>query len=137
MKAKAKSFIILVVTFVLGILVGMVISTTLTRSHFRGKIDRLRTPDGFIGMYERIIIPEEAQQDTLRIILRQYFEKMKKQGEEGFNKFRALEDSLDQALEPMLTEEQNQRLKEHRDRMHKHRDKSDDYKRSKQETEEE
>ena len=136
MKAKAKSFIILVVTFVLGILLGMVISNTITRSHFRGKIDRLRTPEGFIGMYERIIIPEAAQRDSLHVILRKYFEKMKMQGEEGFHKFQALEDSLDRALEPLLTEEQNQRLQEHRERMHKRRDRSDEHERSKRETKE-
>jgi hypothetical protein len=128
MKAKAKSFIILVVTFALGILLGVVISNTFVRSHFRGKIDRLRTPEGFIGMYERIIVPEETQSDTLQVILRNHFEKMRIQGEEGFNKFRALEDSLYQALEPLLTPEQNQRLQEHRERMQRRREKPDERK---------
>jgi len=128
MKAKAKSFIILLVTFALGIILGVMISNTFVRSHFRGKIDRLRTPEGFIGMYERIIVPEEAQRDTLQVILRNHFEKMKIQGEEGFHKFQSLEDSLDQALNPILTQEQNQRLQEHRDRMQKRHERSDERK---------
>jgi hypothetical protein len=137
MKAKAKSFIILLVTFALGVLLGVVISNTFVRSHFRGKIDRLRTPEGFIGMYERIIVPEEAQGDTLQVILRNHFEKMKIQGEEGFQKFRALEDSLYQALGPILTQEQNQRLQEHREWMQKRFEKSDKRKHPQPEQEEE
>ena len=93
------------------------------RTNYRGKVDRLRTPGGFIGMYERIIKPEEAQRDTLQAILRNHFEEMKVQGEISFQKFRALEDSLYHALEPVLTEEQNQRLQEHRERLKKRRDK--------------
>jgi hypothetical protein len=136
MKAKAKSFIIVIITFILGIILGMVISNTFMRSHYRGKVDRLRTPEGFIGTYERIIQPEEAQRDTLQVVLRNHFEKMRKQGEIGFQKFRALEDSLYQALEPLLTEEQNLRLENHRKRLKKRHDKSDDGRPSPEEKEE-
>jgi hypothetical protein len=102
------------------------------RSDYRKKVDRLRTPEGFIGMYERIIQPEEMQRDTLHVILRNHFEKMKVQGEDTFHRFRTLEDSLYQALEPVLNDEQNKRLKEHRERFQRHRDR-----RSRNEKEEE
>ena len=122
MKAKVKSYLILIVTFAMGIILGIVLSNTLMRSHYRGKVDRLRTPDGFIAMYERIIQPEETQRDTLHVILRNHFEKMRVQGETSFQLFHMLEDSLYKALEPVLSEEQNQRLLEHLERMKKRRD---------------
>jgi len=122
MKAKAKSFIILIVTFILGIVLGIVISNTFMRSDYRKKVDRLRTPEGFVGLYERIIQPEEAQRDTLQFILRNHFEKIKEQGENSFRTFHALEDSLYIALAPVLTDEQNQRLKDHREHIKKRRE---------------
>lgn len=123
MKAKVKSYLILIVTFAMGIILGIVLSNTLMRNHYRGKVDRLRTPEGFIGMFERIIQPEETQRDTVDVILRNHFEKMKIQGETSFKKFQILEDSLYMALEPVLSEEQNQRLTEHRERMKKRHEK--------------
>ena len=61
MKAKAKSFIIIIVTFLIGIVLGIVICNTFMRPDYRKKINRLRTPEGFIDAYERIIQPEAAE----------------------------------------------------------------------------
>ena len=51
------------------------------------------------------------------------FEKLQVHGEKSFHMFRAMEDTLYDTLEPVLTDEQNQRLKEYRERHKRGRDK--------------
>ena len=128
MQTKAKSLIILITTFLLGIILGVVGSNLFIPRHVRGKLDRMRTPEGFVAVYERIIQPAAAQKDTLDTILRNYFNRFNTRSAENYHQFRSLEDSLYQELQPLLTDEQQKRLEAYKQRVRKPRDSSNEHK---------
>lgn len=111
MNLKVKSSLIIVVTFILGMIVGIIF----IKSFFPPPkmIDRLtegRSPGRFMERFERIIDPSESQREKIQEILRLHFEKMHNQSLEFRNRFIELSDSLRADLEPILNEEQIERL---------------------------
>ena len=118
MNLKVKSSLIIIGTFILGMIIGMIFM----RLFFPPPqmIDRIaegRTPHGFSERFERIIEPSDSQREEIRKILRQHFEKMHNQSEKFRGRFRQLNDSLLIELDPILNEEQKERLEKFEKRM--------------------
>lgn len=107
MKTQWKTAAVLAGTFVLGGVLGFVLHGTFIRSDFRRHVHHMRTPEGFIHRFERVIEPTDAQRKEIRKILRDHFQDMMKHQEQ----FQARMDSVRQDIDALLTEEQKQRLK--------------------------
>ena len=121
MNLKVKSTLIIIGTFVIGMIVGIIV----TKSFFHppkmiDKIAELRSPHGFMERFERIIEPTESQKTKIRNILREHFEKMHKQSQQFRGRFMNLNDSLRAELDPILTDEQKARLDEMQKRFKEH-----------------
>jgi len=74
MNLKVKSSLIIIVTFILGLVLGII----LTNFFFRpptmiDRIAELRSPQGFAERYERIIDPSESQKEKIQHILQLHF----------------------------------------------------------------
>lgn len=108
MKIEFKTAIILIATLIVGMIIGALIYGTVMRSHVKQTALRLRTPGGFIRRMEMIMDLDESQRDRVHKILLKHHEKMARLGVE----VRAMMDSLQKELKPILTEEQMNRLKE-------------------------
>jgi hypothetical protein len=118
MNLKVKSSLIIVCTFILGMVVGMIF----IRAFFPPPkmIDRIaegRTPRGFIDRFERVINPTDSQKEEIGKILRQHFEKMHKKSEKFRDHFKQMNDSLRIELNPILTDDQKERLDRFEKRM--------------------
>jgi len=118
MNLKVKSSVIIVGTFTLGMVVGMIF----IRSFFPPPkmIDRIaegRTPRGFMDRFERVINPTESQREEIGKILQQHFKRMHNQSEKFRNRFIQLNDSLRFELDPILSDEQKERLDRFEKRM--------------------
>ena len=118
MNLKVKSSIIIVSTFILGMVVGII----LMRSVFPPPkmIDRIaegRTPKGFMDRFERIIDPTESQREEIEKILQRHFERMHNQSVKFRDHFKQMNDSLRIELNPILSDEQKERLDKFENRM--------------------
>ena len=121
MNLKVKSSLIIVFTFILGMIVGII----LIRSFFPPPkmIDRIaegRTPRGFLDRFERVINPTESQREEIGKILRQHFEKMHNQSKKFRERFLQLNDSLRIELDPILSVEQKERFDKFEKRIREH-----------------
>ena len=118
MNLKIKSSLIIVFTFILGMIVGIIF----IRSFFPPPkmIDRIaegRTPRGFMDRFERVINPTESQREEIEKILKEHFERMHNQSVKFRDRFKQLNDSLLIELKPILNDEQKQRLEKFEKRM--------------------
>jgi hypothetical protein len=121
MNLKVKSSLIVLVTFILGLVVGSIF----TRSFFSPPkmMDRIlagRSPEGFAERFEKIIDPDESQKEKIREVLNLHFERMHGQSLEFRNHFGELRDSLRADLEPILTDEQIKRFDEMEEKFREH-----------------
>ena len=107
MSTRSKTALIILVTFLIGMLVGSLITTHVTLYQFQKRAFRMRTPNGFIERLEMIIQPDDSQKEAVRKVLLKHFEQVA----EMRDGMPALIDSLHKDLDPILTEEQKQRLK--------------------------
>jgi len=107
MNVQTKTAAILIATLLLGVLLGALLSGMLLRRGFETRLARMRTPPGFINRFEAVIQPDESQREELRRILAKHARRF----EEYRAQFPALMDSLRKDLDPILTDEQKQRLR--------------------------
>jgi hypothetical protein len=110
MGVRSKSVIVLIVTLLLGVLIGtLLVGPLIARRHF-DRVDAMRTREGFAQRMERIIEPDASQ--TVKV--RQILTKHAAQFDGIFTQHRlqmdALVDSMWQELGPILTDEQRARL---------------------------
>ena len=115
MELKYKSSLIIILTLLIGMILGSVITFTFMKRS-RPRIDRiasLRTQHGFIERFERIVQPDGQQREQLRIILQKHFDRMQDVGAQYRIHFFSLTDSLKKDIEPILTSEQKERLEGH------------------------
>jgi translation initiation factor 2B subunit (eIF-2B alpha/beta/delta family) len=110
MNVKIKSSLILTVTLILGIVIGAVGSGMLRNYIFEKRMEKFRSPKGFINYLEQVIQPEPSQ----RAELREKLESQRQRFMQLSMKFRTEMDSLNvefqKELDGILTEEQQQRL---------------------------
>lgn len=110
MEVKTKSYLMIAVTLVLGIIIGVAGSGMVRNYFFEKRMDKVRSPHGFIEHMEKIIQPDDAQKEQLRKKL----ETQQQQFTELSTQFRSKMDSLNQnfqkELNDILTKEQQDRL---------------------------
>jgi hypothetical protein len=118
MNVKSKSIIIIVATLLLGIIIGIFAGGLIRARIFEDRISRFRSPEGFFKRVEEIIQPTPEQANQLRNILSEHHKIAREMARESHLRMRALDDSLRQKLESILTPEQFKRFSK---RWHKRR----------------
>lgn len=110
MSIRAKTVFIIVITLVIGILIGaLVLVPPIAKHHFK-RIASMRRPEGFIKGMEHIIRPSESQAESVNEVLDRYSRQFDEINERHHLEMTALMDSLRNDLTPILTDEQNDRL---------------------------
>jgi hypothetical protein len=110
MKTRTKTILIITTTLIIGMIVGSVLTGTILRSYrLRDRIEHMRTPEGFVSRFERIIKPDEQQRDKVHEILLEHFGRMESTSSRFFDQMKTLQDTLNMQLEPILTPEQKKR----------------------------
>lgn len=108
MNTRIKTSLIIAVTLLVGMVLGALISGIVGKYYFRKTAFRMRTPEGFITRFERIIQPNDDQRDAIRKVLEKHHQKIMR----FRRKVPDHMDSLWKELEPILTKEQKTRLEE-------------------------
>jgi hypothetical protein len=115
MTIRTKSLLILVAAFLLGSIVGYLVNGMVVRQV------RERWPDRrhmlFMRFYHRILDPSPEQKTVIDSILQEYGVKMARRGVEFRRGMKALADSLNQDIMPVLTPEQQKILESHFERL--------------------
>jgi hypothetical protein len=109
MKIETKTYVIVVLTMVIGIIIGALISGAVVRHRIRRFIS-LGRPEHLTERIERLIEPTAAQRDTVHQILMEHARQFHEIHGRFENQLLALKDSLKKDLDPILTEEQKERL---------------------------
>ena len=108
MNIKVKTMSILIVTLVIGMVLGALIHGAVMQNRLKQTAFRMRTPMGFIQRMERVIQPDDSQRAEMRKILQKHFQKIDRYQAEIAGKM----DSLRIELETILTEKQKERLRQ-------------------------
>ena len=109
MKLQVKSALIIIGTLVIGMILGGLISGMI-RSQSHGKRAEGPRGDRFGRMMNRIIQPDESQAAEVQAVMDRYAPKFADQHQRHKGEMQGLIDSLNVELEPILTEEQINRL---------------------------
>ncbi len=106
MKNQYKSVLVLVVTLFIGMILGALIHGTIMQKRIKDTAFRMRAPFGLLHILEDVVDLDDSQQEAVREILKKHQERMSRSRRE----VRAMMDSLRKELEPILTQEQLERL---------------------------
>ena len=110
MNTKVKIALIIIVTLVIGIVLGAM----LNRAFMRFRIQRAfadRNPMGMISFIEKDIRPTPDQREKIREVLEKHRKKSLDLREKFMMEMQAEFESLEAELDPILTPEQKNRLK--------------------------
>jgi hypothetical protein len=110
MNTKVKIALIIIVTLVIGIVLGAM----LNRAFMRFRIQRAfadRNPLGMISFIEKDIRPTPDQREKIREVLEKHRKKSLDLREKFMMEMQAEFESLEAELDPILTPEQKNRLK--------------------------
>ncbi len=110
MNTKVKIALIIIVTLVIGIVLGAL----LNRAFLRYRIQKAffnRKPVGMVSFLEEVIQPTPEQRMLIRDILEEHRKKAEELREKFMMEMKAEFESLDAELDPILTPEQKRRLK--------------------------
>jgi len=110
MNTKVKIALIIIVTLVMGIVLGAM----LNRAFLRHRIQRAfadRNPTGMVSFIERNIRPTPEQREQITKILEKHRKKSAEMREKFMMEMQAEFESLEAELDPILTPEQKNRLK--------------------------
>jgi len=111
MNVKVKTALIIIVTLVIGIIMGAMINRTLVQKRIRRAFS-IRNPRIFVQSYLRTIKPGSDQHETIMEILSKY-EKHVSEIRENFNEeVQSSYELMLRELEPILTPEQMKRIEE-------------------------
>lgn len=115
---RTKSIALLVATLLLGIILGAVLNAWWARERFE-RLRRLRTPGGFEQIVTRTLEPTSPEQRRgIEAVVGRTAKRLDSLRAGHWRAVRATVDSMRVDLEPILTEEQIERLKR-RTRMHR------------------
>jgi len=109
MNIQLKSTLIVLATFVLGILIGFVGDRSL-RAPRPFNAQQMRRLEGFIQFNMDLIQPTSQQKDTVQAILAKYYQKFSFIDSRQRKDLTALVDSMHAELSPVLNKEQRERL---------------------------
>lgn len=122
MTTKTKTTLILLLTLLIGILLGVFLDRTMMRYHLQKRFSEVRQVRGINRILESLIRPDESQYEAVRNILEKYSKKLHDQREKSFQQMESIMDSLRTELDHVLTDEQKMRLKKEVERMRQRRD---------------
>lgn len=112
MNTKSKSAALLIVTLLLGILLGAIGSSTLHNQRLE-ELRSLRSKGGFMSSVEEVIAPkDENQRAQIRAVLERSQASLEQVSQDCRHRFKERADSMHAALAPLLSEQQVQRLEE-------------------------
>lgn len=111
MDYKSKSYVIIIITFVLGIVCGILIKSAITESPYE-QIKRLRQHGGIVKRFENILDLSQQQKDQLKPVLDKYSNRFVEYSVNRRKGFRAIVDSLNTEIKPYLTDQQLQKLED-------------------------
>lgn len=117
MKTNTKSVLIIAVTFVLGFVLGIVVDRTIVEHQMRERFGRFSRPGMERYFLERIIQPSPEQKIQIDSILQKYGEKFRQLRFDTRARTRAIMDSMRHEIEPILTEEQKERIRRDLERL--------------------
>lgn len=109
MKTGTKTILIILVTLIIGVIIGALVTGAFARHRVR-RFMSMREPEHLVTRIERIIGPDESQREAVREILRRHSEQFLQIHSQFEGEMLALRDSLKKDLEPILTDEQKARL---------------------------
>ncbi len=109
MKMKTKTYVIIGLTLVIGMIIGALITGAVVRHRVR-RFSSMGHPDHLATRIESIIEPTESQRDTVHQILMKHSQQFLVIHDRFESQMLALKDSLEKDLDPILTEEQKERL---------------------------
>lgn len=109
MKIETKTYVIIMLTLVIGMIIGALITGAVVRHRIR-QFMSLGRPDHLTARIERIIEPTAAQRDTVHQILMEHARQFHEIHGRFESQLLALKDSLKKDLDPILTAEQKERL---------------------------
>lgn len=116
MTIHTKSSLIVLGTLIIGIICGALLNGSV-RMNREGAFAGPPSPERFSGFFlERIIRPDEEQREEIQRIMADYRPRFEETMSRHRGEIATLIDSLEQQIDPMLTEEQRERLSERRDR---------------------
>jgi hypothetical protein len=108
-KSKTKSILILLVTLILGIVIGFQINEILIKKRFE-EMRAARRPGSFIKLFENILQPSEEQKVLLEPIFIKYQQKIDEVISNSRVQVDAQMDSLTNDLKPILKQDQLDRF---------------------------
>ena len=106
MNMHYKTSLILLVTLLIGLLLGTLVSGFVRQNHFEKRVAGWRSPEGFIHRCEMVIHPDDPQREKVREILDRHAAFFGELHDNFQKEFEARMDSLKKELGPILTEEQ-------------------------------
>lgn len=112
MTTRTKSVLIIIGTFVIGVLIGALINGAMVR-HRMNRIDKMRTVPGFSSEMQKIIQPTKEQLPKIEPILNRTANALVQLGKQQFEHANVIVDSMVVDLNPYLTKEQITRLEDH------------------------
>jgi hypothetical protein len=111
MSMKSKVTFIFVITLVLGIIVGFMLNRIYSQRRVRNILSS-RSPEFFVDFYERILEPDTEQSKMIREILDKYAKSISESRESFTSEMQSTFQSMKAEIDPILTPEQKERLKE-------------------------
>lgn len=113
MNIHLKSSIIIIVTLLIGVLLGVIISGPFIHSRFEDRLARMKTAHGFADRLAHIIEPDSTQRKAVEEILSQHSQMIHAIMDRSRDQIAAVTDSMLADLDTVLTDEQKKRLDEH------------------------
>jgi hypothetical protein len=112
MTASTKSALMLFSTLLIGMLLGSLLTGAVNNRRMRN-LAEMRSARGFAIHLEEVVRPEsEEQREAIRAVLDEAAPKFGDAMRESRERMRSLTDSVRAELDPLLTEEQRERLEE-------------------------
>jgi hypothetical protein len=109
MQPKIKSIIVITAVLIIGIIIGALGSTFLTRNIWKDRISRFRTPEGFTERIIDQINPDPDKREAVEQILLDQHQKLFQKFEHTRMEMEAHVDSVLMKLKPLLNAEQFER----------------------------
>jgi Spy/CpxP family protein refolding chaperone len=109
MNVKSKTYFIIIITLLIGILLGILTSQFLIKDQIE-KMITMGPQRHFIFMFKRIIDPTPEQEEKINKILEKYSKKLMELFLKNRGEFIKLQNSVRKELDPILTAEQKKRL---------------------------
>jgi hypothetical protein len=109
MQTNTKSILLITGVLIIGIIIGALGSTFLTKNMWKERVSRFRTPEGFTERIIDRIDPDPDKREAVENILLEQHQKLSKKFEQTRVEMEAQVDSVLQKLKPLLNEEQMER----------------------------